>query len=119
MADVKTQRGPPDPELGAVEPRDIDVAKARLMLFGIAGLVALVAGSVAATLSLFGAVHDPVVHHPAARPRPSVAVPLQTDERGDRARIEARAAARLAGRNGRGTISQAMRRTAAAGWDAP
>jgi hypothetical protein len=115
-APIQTQRGAPDPGRGAYERTDVDPTAARLTLSAMIGTVALVCAGVAGLFALFGGLREP------ARPAPPQAQPaplLQTDERADRAEIEARAIARLHASGGGVAIDEAMRRTAAAGWDGP
>jgi hypothetical protein len=110
-----TQRGPADPERGAVEPADLNVTGARWTIAALVGVVALVLAGVAALLLAFGSLRGLVAGRPVTPAGPR----LQTDERADRAAVEARSQARLAGRTGGLPIDEAMRRTAALGWDAP
>jgi hypothetical protein len=113
--EVKTQRGDPDPSRGAYERSDMDARTAGLTIGGLAGLVVIVAGAVFLLFLAFGEVRQPPVPVPRlAAPAPA----LQTDERRDRAALEAPARARLKGRDGGAPIAEGMRRTAALGWDA-
>lgn len=115
MADkTLTQRGPGDPSRGAVERSDMDAKGAGWAIAALAGTVAIVCLGAAVLLLLLGTMREPAPAKPVAPAAPR----LQTNERADRAAIEARAQARLAGKDGGVPIKQAMRETAAAGWDA-
>ena len=100
--------------MSEVEHSDASPRSAALVLGGIALLLVLVSLIVAAWMAHRGRLHD------AIRPTPidaSAAVPaLQANGRSERLRIEARARHRLSAGDG---IDGAMRRTVAAGWDAP
>jgi hypothetical protein len=111
---VSTQRGTSDPARGAYERADVDPKAAWLTLGVVIGTVALVCLGVAGLFGLFGSLRQT---HPTA-PAAIAAPMLQTREDADRKRIEARALARLRGKDGGVPIDEAMRRTVAAGWDA-
>lgn len=113
---VRTQRGKSDASGRMVETADVDVRGVGLAIAGIAALVVVGALAAAAFLWTQGSIREP----PALMPQTAAPAPaLQTNERNDRQAIEARARARLAGRDGGVPIGLAIRRTAALGWDAP
>lgn len=115
MTRVRTQRGKPAKgDHRTYEASDVDPKAANLMIAAVAGIVFLVCLGVAGLLLWFGTLREPS----AASPSPSASPLLQTDERADRITIEARAHARLEGKAGGMAVEQAMRQTAAAGWDA-
>jgi hypothetical protein len=113
-AEVSTQRGGSDPARGAYERADVAPKAAWWTLAAVIGTVALVCLGVAGLFAVFGNLRQGT----PAPPRATGAPMLQTREGADRAAIEARARARLGGREGGMPIDEAMRRTAAAGWDA-
>lgn len=93
------------------EPTDIQPRKAAWTLAAVLATVLIAIGLVAGFLALQGGLREPRPHPPQPRAAPM----LQTSEPADRAAIEARAIARL---HSGTTIDEAMRRTAAASWDA-
>lgn len=95
-----------------VEHSDISLRAASWTLGGLLTTVALALGIVAAFLAICGHVQEPNPPRPAARMAPM----LQVNERSDRLGIDMRARAKLAG-PGTGSINEAMRQTAATGWD--
>lgn len=115
MADkVRTQRGPGDRSRGAVETRDLDAKGAAWTIAGLAGLVLFVGAGVAGLFLSFGSMRQAAPSRPVTPSGPH----LQTDERADLAAITVRARARLEGKGGGVPIEEAMRQTAAEGWDA-
>lgn len=106
-----TQRGASDAAQGTYERTDMDPRAAWLTLGAIMATVALVCLGVAALFALFGSLRQAPPGRPVA-PWPQ----LQTNERRDRMAIERAAQTRL---HSNVTIEQAMRQTAAAGWDGP
>lgn len=98
----------------SAERSDVSAFAARWVLGSALIVLALSLGVVALFLAVEGRFREAAPRRPA----PTAAPALQTDETGDRAKIEARARARLAGKRGGMTIEQAMRRTAELGWDA-
>jgi len=116
MTKVRTQRGKPGKnDHRTYEASDIAPKAASLTIGAVAAIVIIVALGVAGLLWHFGTLHQPPSFLSIAPAGPR----LETDERGERAAIEARARARLAGKDGGAPIAQAMRQTAAAGWDQP
>jgi hypothetical protein len=99
----------------SVERSDIPAGAAGWTLAGVVGLVVLACAVSAGFLALSGGMREARPTPPASRAAPM----LQINERNHRAAIEARAMARLEGKNGGAPIDEAMRRTATAGWDAP
>jgi hypothetical protein len=113
---MRTQRGAADPARGACEPSDLDFRSSMLTLLGLLGLVALVCLGVAGLFALLGGLRQP----DAPLPRTARGAPaLQVNEARDRAVVDAHAKTQLHAGNGRPGIADAMRRTAAVGWDAP
>lgn len=113
---VRSQRGPADPSRGAYERADLSPRAAGWTIAGLVGVVLVVAAGVGLLFHILGDVRQP----PAPQPRLVAPAPaLQVSERPDRAAIEARARARLEGRNGGLPIGRAMQQTLTAGWDAP
>lgn len=114
MTRVRTQRGKPKKgDHRTYEEADVSPKAASLTIGAVAAIVIIVALGVAGLLWHFGTLHQP----PSQRSIAPAGPRLETDERADRAAIEARAKARLAGKSGGIPIEQAMRETAAAGWD--
>lgn len=114
MTRVRTQRGRPKKgDHRTYEEADVSPRAASLTIGAVAAIVIIVALGVAGLLWHFGTLHQP----PSQRSIAPAGPRLETDERADRAAIEARAKARLAGKSGGIPIEQAMRETAAAGWD--
>lgn len=114
MSEIRTQRGEASAgDQRTYEASDVQPKVATLTIGAIAAIVILVALGVAALFWAFGSIRQPPPPKPVAPAGPR----LQADERADRAAIEARARARLEGRDGV-SIEQAMRETATAGWDA-
>jgi len=115
MIKVRTQRGKPaKDDHRTYEASDIDPRAAGLTIGAVALIVVIVALGVTGLFRAWGAIRQPPSPPPAGVAGPR----LQVDERADRAAIEARARARLEGKRGGVPIEQAMRDTAAAGWDA-
>ena len=93
------------------EPTGIQPRKGAWTLAAVLATVLIAIGLVAGFLALQGGLREPPPHPPQRRAAPV----LQTNEAADRAAIEARATARL---HSGTAIDEAMRQTAAAGWDA-
>jgi hypothetical protein len=91
----------------SVERSDLSPRAASWALAGLLALLALSGGIVAAFLAVCGHLREPSPPPPKLRLAPM----LQVNEPADRVAIEARARAKLAAN------ADAMRRTAAAGWD--
>lgn len=98
----------------SVERSDIPPRLGAWTLAGVPVLVGIACAAVAAFLAVPGGLREAAPHRPAPRAAPM----LQASERSDRIAIEARATANLRGARGGIPIDEAMRRTAAAGWDA-
>lgn len=119
MNEIRTQRGDsadnPQLDSRAYEESDVNPVAAGLTLGTVVALIIIGCAAVAAMLLWFGAMRDSAPERIAISGAPA----LQIDERADRAEIEGRGRARLQGKTGGSPVEEAMRRTMAAGWDAP
>jgi hypothetical protein len=97
-----------DRERGLYEMADIAPKGAWLTLAAVIVTLALVCAGVASLFGLFGGLREA---EPLVTAAPRGAPMLQTDERADRAAIEARTRVRPL------QVDKAMRQTVAAGWD--
>src|SRR3546814_9503060 len=97
MNDIRSQRGDPsdNPEANgrAYEESDVNPLAARLTLGTAVALVIIVSAAIAGLFLWFGSMREPAHERLAISDAPA----LQVSERADRAKIEARARARLQG----------------------